>query len=472
MRSILITIFLAFIAFSLFGMSHSVGISQTYPSPNALFNAGILMDGDTILIDGGVYSGTDALAVWQNDNLVFMGSVDGIQTSLEADGESIWGKGIWVVAGNNTTVEGIEFSGAKVADKNGAGIRLDGSSLTIRYCHFHHNEMGILTNNADFSTILVEYSEFGYNGFGDGFSHNIYVNHADSFIFRYNYSHHSVIGHTLKSRANFNMISYNRFEDGPDGNSSRLIDLPNGGLSIIIGNELIQGPNAENVNLLGYGLEGNTNAGSHQLYIINNTFVNKKTTNGVFLHMSNETEYCRVVNNVFTGVGSLAVGNIDVNESNIIDVDWSNLGFIDVANNDYSLIPTSSLIDQGTATGTTIAGTVDLEPTMEYVHPQSGMMRETKDMLDVGAHESKIVISQIDTEELRLNICPNPSNYRIKVKTLGECNESPSYKIIDQLGRICQSGVINCGELDISGLTEGSYHLIVGSKSASFVKIR
>ena len=42
-------------------------------------------------------------------------------------------------------VERIEFSGAKVGGRNGAGIRLEGADLTIRDSYFHHNQMGLLT---------------------------------------------------------------------------------------------------------------------------------------------------------------------------------------------------------------------------------------------------------------------------------------------------------------------------------------
>ena len=59
----------------------------------------VIQDGDTILIDAETYTGTAALAVWQNNDLVIQG-VSG-RPHLEANGQYIWGKGIWVFAGNN-----------------------------------------------------------------------------------------------------------------------------------------------------------------------------------------------------------------------------------------------------------------------------------------------------------------------------------------------------------------------------------
>ena len=65
--------------------------------------------------------------------------------------------------------------------------------------------------------------------------------------------------------------------DEQNGESSRLIDLPNGGFSIVMGNLLMQGNNAQNNNLVGYGLEGLSNTLS-EFYFINNTLVNKRNS--------------------------------------------------------------------------------------------------------------------------------------------------------------------------------------------------
>ncbi|MCC6723031.1 MAG: right-handed parallel beta-helix repeat-containing protein, partial [Saprospiraceae bacterium] len=161
------------------------------------------------------------MAVWQANNLVIRGV--GGRPHLEAGGQYIWGKGIWVLAGNGITVENIEFSGATVPDQNGAGIRLDGTGMTVRHCYFHHNQNGILTSNPYAGEILIEYTEFADSGYGDGYTHNVYIGHVDKLIFRYNYSHHAIVGHNLKSRAKENHILYNRIMDEVDGQSSRLI---------------------------------------------------------------------------------------------------------------------------------------------------------------------------------------------------------------------------------------------------------
>lgn len=86
------------------------------------------------------------------------------------------------------------------------------------------------------SSIYIYQSEFAYNGYGDGYSHNLYIGHIREFGFYYNYSHHANVGHNLKSRAEINYIYVNRIMDEQEGNSSFLIDLPNGGYAMIMRN--------------------------------------------------------------------------------------------------------------------------------------------------------------------------------------------------------------------------------------------
>lgn len=106
-----------------------------------------------------------------------------------------------MIQGANTTVENIEFSGCRVPDKNGAGIRQEGPGLTVRHCSFHDNENGMLAGANPDSVILVEYSEFNHNGAGDGQSHNIYIGKVKSFTLQYCWSHRASVGHLVKSRA-------------------------------------------------------------------------------------------------------------------------------------------------------------------------------------------------------------------------------------------------------------------------------
>ena len=196
-------IFLLFFSWHAFGTTWNVGPTHTYTLPSQVST--LVQNGDTVLIDAGVYNSD--VARWTANNLVLRGN--GGMAHLKANGNSYGGKAIWVVSGNNTTVEQIEFSLCSVVDLNGAGIRQEGINLTVRHCYFHDNDEGILAGDNVTSNILIEYTEFYNNGYGDGFSHNLYINHVNSLTFQYNYSHHAHIGHELKSRAYNNYILYN-----------------------------------------------------------------------------------------------------------------------------------------------------------------------------------------------------------------------------------------------------------------------
>ena len=386
-----------------------VGTGKSFATPNALYNNGNndVQNGDTILIYGGTYLGTSSLAQWSDDNLLIRG-VD-TQPHLVADGQYILGKGIWVLAGDNIIVENIRFSGASVPDKNGAGIRLDGTGLMVRYCHFDNNENGILTSNPGTGDILIEFTEFSNNGFGDGFSHNLYIGRVASLTFRYNYSHHANIGHNLKSRARENYISYNRIMDEDTGNSSRLVDLSEGGYSIIIGNLFMQGPNAPNNNLIGYGLEGLAAGATHELYIVNNTFVNKRVASHKFIDIKVGTSAAYIYNNIFAGGTNVSQGPVTAMSHNFIDNTINNLNFEDESNYDYHLTSTSPVIDHGGVVAP--AGSNNLTPVQAYEHPTGASLREVKgDSIDIGAYEYGLLTSNghVITTVNTIEIFPNP----------------------------------------------------------------
>src|SRR5690349_404830 len=111
-----------------------VGATREFKRPSAA--ARVARDGDTVEIDAGIYAG-DA-AVWRGNRLTIRGL--GGRAHLRADGAHAEGKAIWVIKGNDTTIEGLEFSGATVPDHNGAGVRLEGAGLVVRDCYFHDNE--------------------------------------------------------------------------------------------------------------------------------------------------------------------------------------------------------------------------------------------------------------------------------------------------------------------------------------------
>jgi hypothetical protein len=285
----------------------AAGPGKTYVAPCAAFAAA--KDGDTIEIVGDWTYNGDVCAIARS-NLTIRG-VQG-RPVIDAAGRQHGNKGTWVVTGNNITVENVEMLGSKVMDGNGAALRLEGTNFTLRQAFIHDNENGILSGANRNSTIVIEHSEFGHNGHGDGQTHNLYIGNAKSLTFRYNYSHDAVIGHNLKSRAMFNMIAYSRFSSTPpgrpgstaSGKPSYEIDLPSAGTSYIIGNVIEQPAINDNPAIVAYGEEGASNPGQ-DLYVINNTFLNDFTS-GTFVFVSGKVSTPALIqNNVFAGPGTL-----------------------------------------------------------------------------------------------------------------------------------------------------------------------
>ena len=96
----------------------------SYKTPCAAFAAAA--DGDTIQIGAGTYVG-DVCGI-NKSHLTIRGVGIG-RPKIDANGASSQGKGIWVAGGTGTVIENVEMFGARVADKNGAAIRLDGRDL-------------------------------------------------------------------------------------------------------------------------------------------------------------------------------------------------------------------------------------------------------------------------------------------------------------------------------------------------------
>ncbi len=463
---------LPLLLFSAVGALHAttwrVGPSRAYTAPSKV--ATLVADGDTVAIDAGTYEAD--VARWSANNLVLMG-VNGF-AHLKANGTAYGGKAIWVIAGNNTTVERIEFSLCRVPDKNGAGIRQEGANLTVRRCFFHNNEDGILAGDNAASDILIENTEFADNGFGDGLSHNLYINHVKSLIFRYNYSHGALVGHELKSRAHRNYILYNRLADGSEGTASRSIDLPNGGIAIIIGNEIQQGPKSENSNIIGYGLEGLSNPTAHHLVLANNTIVNEKG-NGSFVNIKDGTALCRMYNNLFAGPGAVLAGAAAMLDSaSNLKPGIAAAGFVNAAAYDYTLTATSPAID-GAMSPPDEDG-FPLTPTLEYVHPIDSKQRAANGSLDVGAHERSTPSGVEDDRptEPALEIAPNPMRSSAVARMSG-AHGTGTLTLYDICGRVVWRGMMEEGEgvaIERDGLTTGTYAARYVSDNGAVTAVR
>ena len=318
-------------------------------------------DGDTIVLAAGDFRG--AVAVFAQDRLTLRG-VPG-KTRLLAMGRAAEGKGILVLRGQQVLVEGIEFLGARVPDRNGAGIRFEQGSLTVRNCRFLENENGILTASKPGMTLTIENSEFGHNGAGDGQSHNLYVGAIDRLIVRGSYFHHAKVGHLLKSRARDNDIRYNRLTDEIGGRASYELEFPNGGRAFVLGNLIEQSSTTENSKIISYGAEG-YRWPVNSLTLAFNTLVDDRARPGVMLYVRPGAVRLAAVNNLLVGLAPgfspELSGLLEGNRVARLEV------FANAIRDDYRLAHASPLL--GKAQLLTLDG-VTLSPDAEYVHPRA-----------------------------------------------------------------------------------------------------
>jgi hypothetical protein len=237
--------------------------------------AAVAHDGDTVEIDAGEYRGD--VAVWTQSRLLIRGR--GGMVKLIADGHAAESKAIWVVRGGDIRIEKVEFSGTRVPDHNGAGIRFESGHLQVSACRFFDNENGILTSADPDSQLDIEFSEFGNNGDGSGWSHNLYVGHIARLSVKGSYFHHARVGHLLKSRAKVNIVTYNRLTDDEGGHASYELEFPNGGLALVLGNIIEQSASTENATIISYGAESLSDD-NNRLILVHNTIVDRHRSSG------------------------------------------------------------------------------------------------------------------------------------------------------------------------------------------------
>jgi Ca2+-binding RTX toxin-like protein len=241
----------------------TVGSGQQYSTISAAVAAS--HDGDVIQVQAGTYT-NDFASISKDITLQGVGGmVKLVATQNIPNGKAI------LIANGDITIDNFEFTGAKVGDQNGAGIRYEGGNLTITDSYFHDNQNGLLAATAN-GTITIRNSEFDHNGTGDGRTHNIYVNGVSKLTIDNSLFHDAVIGHQIKSRAVETVITNSRIYD-ESGTSSYSIDLPNGGKATITGNVIQQGPNGDNPAIIAYGEEG-LQDGVNSATISNNIVLN------------------------------------------------------------------------------------------------------------------------------------------------------------------------------------------------------
>ncbi len=290
----------------------TVGPGEQYSTISAA--AAAANSGDTINVDAGTYT-NDFPTISQSLTLQAVGGTVHMNATQDPpNGKAIIDEG---GSGVNVTINGFDLSGAQVPDGNGAGIRYEGGSLTLNNDNIHNNQEGLLSNVDPNGTITINGSTFTNNGAGDGYTHNIYAGDINSLTVQNSTIDAANVGHDIKSRAQNTTITNNTIEDGPSGNSSYEIDLPNGGNANIQGNDIEKGPNAQNPSAISFGEEGGV-YGNSSLTVQNNTMLNDDPagdTNGV---VNDTGSTATVTGNSLYGWTTAAVGPANVSGNTML----------------------------------------------------------------------------------------------------------------------------------------------------------
>jgi hypothetical protein len=187
--------------------------------------------------------------------------------------ETCEGKAAIVLRGRNATVTGLVFQNMYVPDQNGAGIRLEQGSLTVRETLFRDSESGILSANDARGRILVEQSTFSGLGAcpdGSDCSHSIYIGAYGGLTVRRVRFERGRGGHYVKSRAARIEVTDSSFDDTSGHKTNYMIDLPAGATGTIARNVFVQGRDKENYSaLITVAAEGVVNS-SNGLTVVDN----------------------------------------------------------------------------------------------------------------------------------------------------------------------------------------------------------
>ena len=264
-------------------------------------------DGDVIAVKAGTYTNDFA-------NINTKVTIEGVggMADFVANGNIPNGKAI-LITNTDVTIKNLSFSGATVADGNGAGIRYQGGNLVIEDSLFHDNQNGLLAGTVTNGTITIKDSEFSHNGVGDGRTHNLYVGEIAKLTIDDSYFHDALVGHEIKSRAYETTITDSRIAEGVNGTGSYSIDVPDGGKVTIADNVIEQGANSLNPAIIHYGGEGGPYSGS-SLSITGNTVSNDLISPSASLLLNQTDVRAHVSDNAVFGIvaSNIAIGAADV----------------------------------------------------------------------------------------------------------------------------------------------------------------
>jgi len=252
-------------------------------------------DGDTVRVAAGEYE--DCATIRQNRF-----TLEGVGGEVVMKNKTCAGKAILVIGGSQVTVRGLTLANAKVPDQNGAGIRAEGGELLVENSRFIGNENGLMSANDPNTSIRIVNSTFIGNGqCRPTCAHGIYAGHIKLLRVEHSKFFEQHEGHHIKSRAARTEVIGCDIQDGPSGNSSYLIQIPNGGAVLIEKNQMSKGRMTSNGGTaISIGDEGDINPPG-PIVVRDNVFVNQQERPTVFVRNFAATP-AELTGNVLTGV--------------------------------------------------------------------------------------------------------------------------------------------------------------------------
>ena len=171
------------------------------------------------------------------------------------------------------------------------------------------------------------------------------------------------------------------------GTESIQINLPEGGLALVIGNIIQQGSRSIDGAIISCVAE-NAASGVLSLYTINNTIVNDTLIGGTFLKMRAGT-LATVMNNIFYGPGKpwSKVGTRVVASNNYREPEFNNSPrFVNPREYNYRIFSDSPCVNAGTLLG--LMRSFDLMPRRQYLYDAQSQQRIIRGNIDIGAFEA------------------------------------------------------------------------------------
>ncbi len=452
-----------------FATTWNVGSSQLYTLPSAVVN--LVQNGDTIKFDAGVYLNNPV--TWTKRDLVFIGLGTGSNRSIMRwnGGDISNGKGLWVFANatitGNATIDNIVFEGARVSDGdggNGAGIRYQAKDLRIINCQFNSCQNGILEGGSyTGSVVSIQNTEFFNNGYEvignpsfSGYEHNIYISAQTDSLLVKNCFFHDPRGeaNSLKTRAQKSYVLYNVIDEA-NGQGSWEINIAQGGLSVIVGNTIIQGANSINHGIVSYDAATNP---IEDFYYINNTVINKYTSTSFRYFNVSPTSGInkfKVYNNIFATVSGGNMSNFISGTlgaaldtlANRIFTNYTTVGFLNAVANDFHLTTGATSAINNCASAGNASNGYSLSPLFEYMNFASALIPRVMSggFNDIGAFEyvAPLGLNENTSSDVLVTCYPNPTTDYFTISISPEINLSNTQIIIyDALGKELKRVVI------------------------------